>query len=732
MVRTPRTRDRRSSPGRSKSSSRIQLAAAAILLALVLLLAFALNPSWIGLRRPPPQGALRGYNLLLVTIDTLRADRLGCYGSKRGLTPVLDRLASQGICFERALAHVPLTLPSHTSILTGHYPSTHSVHDNGTFRVPPSQETLSTVLKAAGYRTAAFVGAFVLDARFGLNRGFDLYDDYYGEKRPHHFQLVERRAEAVTASAERWLGDVPGSPWFAWLHLWDPHTPYLAPDQAPGKPVAEAYDAEVAYVDRALGVFLERQRAAGRLDLTLVVITGDHGESLGDHGERSHGTFAYNSSLRVPWLMWAGETLGPDVFSPWVRHIDLLPTVLDLLGIRPPAGVEGRSLRPFLAGGERYETPSSYFEALNTHLTRNWAPLQGIVQRGVKYIDLPLPELYDLERDPDEMENLYEQRRGQASQLRAELERFKAGSTTAEALAPDRETLEKLRTLGYVTAPVAGRKTEFSEGDDPKKLIHLSNLYDEATEAFNRGELSEAVGILRKLLSQQPASSQARQELAYGLHQTARLEEAVEVLEAAVAAGVQDTSLLGLLGAYLLEMGRTAHAATILEEVVRRDPDFAEAHNYLGVAYSRLGRHEEASGQFEGALALDPSSAKTLNNLGSLALARGDLQEAVRRFEAALAYDPEYAVAHNGLGVARARLGDPERAISSWQRAVELDPQLYDALYNLGLALYDRDPGQAAPFLERFLREAPARRYAADLAKARSLLRRVSGRAANP
>jgi Flp pilus assembly protein TadD len=261
---------------------------------------------------------------------------------------------------------------------------------------------------------------------------------------------------------------------------------------------------------------------------------------------------------------------------------------------------------------------------------------------------------------------------------------------------------------------------------DPKRLIDVSNLYDEAVDRFREGDGEGALRVLRELVKRQPHSSQAHQELAYVLYQGRRLPEAIAVLENALRGGVQDASLLGLLGAYLLEAGDSARVVELLEDVVRRDPAYAEAHNYLGIAYTRLRRFEDAVREYETLLELDPSSASAHNNLGSLALTRGDARAAIAHFESALAFDPDHASTHNGLGVAYARGGNFERAIESWRRAVELDPRQYDALYNLAVALYDRSPREAAPYLEQFVRDAPSDRYRADIAKVRGMLAAAS------
>src|SRR5262249_28331086 len=295
---------------------------------------------------PVKSGAMQGANVLLVTIDTLRADHVGAYGSTAGLTPTLDRLAREGVPFEHAYAHVPLTLPSHTSPLTALYPTQHGGHDNGAFR-PGDLPTLATALQSAKYRTAAFVGAFVLDARFGLNRGFDTYDDRLAGSSAD-LEVVQRTAEQVLEPAFQWIqgnhqSPITNQPFFAWVHLYDPHEPYAAPEPYRSRYTTDPYAGEVAYTDASLGSFLERLRANGHLSNTLVVVAADHGESLGDHGERTHGLFAYDATLRVPLVMWAPPRLAPAVATFPARLVDVAPTILDLVGAAPFAKADGRT-----------------------------------------------------------------------------------------------------------------------------------------------------------------------------------------------------------------------------------------------------------------------------------------------------------------------------------------------------------------------------------------------------
>src|SRR5262245_50911301 len=341
-----------------------------------------------GVRRAP------GLSVLLVSIDTLRFDALGSYGKAEAGTPWMDRLAREGVRFERAYAHNVVTLPSHANILSGLYPHEHGVRDNAGFRFPRGTQTLATLLKQAGYRTGAFVSAFPLDSRFGLDAGFDVYDDaFLNVDAAAGHQVQQRPGPETVARARQWLEADAGKPSFCFVHLYEPHFPY-----AP-------YQADVAAADRALEPLLRpllERKGDGR---TLVVLTSDHGEGLGDHGEATHGIFAYEATLRVPLIVFAPRLFGPRVVGGVARHVDILPTILDTLGLAVPPQARGASL---LAAAQAGGAPaaSSYFEALTGAFSRGWAPLYGVLDGTRKYIDLPEPELYDLASDPGEQTNL--------------------------------------------------------------------------------------------------------------------------------------------------------------------------------------------------------------------------------------------------------------------------------------------------------------------------------------
>jgi len=688
----------------------------------IVALAAALAPGCA--RREPARalqsGQVRGGNVLLVTIDTLRRDRLGAYGATSGLTPTLDRLSSSGVRYTHALSHAPMTLPAHTSILTGRTPRSHGVHVNGSSRLDDGVSTLATVLKQAGYRTAAFVGAFVLDARFGLSRGFDEYDDRY----PHEadattFKVADRRAAEVVKAAGDWILQPPvPSPWFAWVHLFDPHTPYDAP--AAYRAGRSPYDGEVAYTDAMLGQLLDRLSGAHALDHTLIVVTADHGESLGDHGETTHGLFAYGSTLAVP-LIVSGAAVGRGVVDVPVAHADILPTIVDLVAVAPPPNLDGQS-----AVGLPDADRPVYFEALEANLTRGWAPLTGVVSGDWKYIDLPLPELYNLRADPGEEHNLVEREPARRDTLRRALTQLVAARPgTSVPAAVDDDVAARLRSLGYTTASAAPMRQQYSAIDDPKRLVALNEQFNTALEAFNAGRSDEALSRFLALLRERPDFITARTSAATVLITTARAVDAVALLRAAPPAQASAPEILARLGTALQRAGDRKGAAAAFERSRAAGNHNPEIFNDLGVVYAQLGRVAEARALFQELLRLDPNAAGTWTNLGLAELSAHRLDAAADAFRHAVSADPSNAQAWQGLGAAAVG-HDVSTAIDAWQHAERLQPRDYDLLFNLGMVLADSGrPADALPYLTRFMQEAPRDRYARDFPRVEAAIARA-------
>ena len=656
---------------------------------------------------PPAAGILRSANVLLVTIDTLRADRVGAYGSQLGVTPTLDRLAAEGLRYDTARAHVPLTLPSHATVMTGRYPFNNGVRDNGSFRLDGSHPTLAGTLKQAGYSTAAFVGAFVLDGRFGLNAGFEVYDDRMLGSGSSS-EVVQRTAEQVLAPAHDWIVNRAGrspqspspqspspqagaaspqpqapAPWFAWVHLYDPHEPYAPPEPFRSRYSTDPYAGEIAYTDAALGAFLDRLRASGALEHTLLVIASDHGESLGEHGERTHGLFAYDATLRVPLIFWAKGALRPAVSRAPSRLVDLMPTILDLVGVPQPPGVDGRSLRTVSDRADPSDDPGTYFEALNANLTRGWAPLKGMVHGRWKVIDLPIPELYDVTGDPGEANNLYASRRAEARDVEARLDRVTTGAASPAPAAVDAAAAARLRSLGYVVGSGRNPSRSYTAADDPKRLAHLNQALDDASTMWSRGDGARAIETLRAVIREKPDLTVAYDRLAFMLRGSGRIGDAVAVLDDAARAGHADRPLLRSLGSMLRDAGELRRSAAVLEPLVREDVSDLESSDALGQTYARMGRGPQAEEMFRRVLAASPNGAATWNNLGALYLTENRAADAIEALLRAVTINPELATAYNGLGVAYARQGQMDRAVEQWRKALALRPDFADARYNL-------------------------------------------------
>jgi arylsulfatase A-like enzyme/Tfp pilus assembly protein PilF len=698
-------------------------AGAAVLLG-VLALGAAGLAAWRRHPAPAPVRREPGLDVLLVTIDTLRADALGSYGKASAATPWMDRLAREGVRFAQADAQNVVTLPSHANILSGRYPLDHGVRDNSGFRFPAGVETMATLLKRAGYRTGAFVSAFPLDSRFGLDRGFDVYDDRLGDPEARSAFLMQERSGARTVEeARKWMDGAAGAKTFTWVHLYEPHFPYVPPEPFAARYASSPYHGEVAYTDSVLAPLLEPLLQAGKGGRTLVVLTADHGEGLGEHGEKTHGIFAYETTLRVPLVLFAPRLLDARVVDEPVRHVDILPTVLDALGLASPAGLPGRSLLP-AAAGHRAEAPPSYFEALSSSVNRGWAPLTGIIRNRVKLIDLPIPELYDLAADPHETQNLAATKPQLLEEVRGALAQARAADPGISRAEESAEARERLRSLGYVSGS-APPKTRYTEDDDPKRLIGLDSEIQEVVTLYQAGDLPGAIARVRAVLEVRPDMALALQNLAFLQREAGDLGGAVATLRRSLAVHPQDTDAAALLGAYLNEAGRGEESAAVLQVYAeRKDPDL-DILLARGAALAQSGRTKEAIATFERALSIDPSNAAAKANLGTVYLMVRDYRRGRALMEEALALDPDVSRAHNALGVIAAETGHAAEAIAHWKRAVELNPREWDTLFNLGKLLRRQGrEAEARPYLERFVHEAPPVLYGADIESLRATLSR--------
>ena len=565
---------------------------------------------------PLRPGAAAGYDVLLVTLDTTRADRLGCYGHPTAVTPTLDGLARRGALFENAATVAPLTAPAHASILTGLYPPRHGLRANGPYRLEASHETLAETLGRAGYDTAAFVSSFVLDHRFGFAQGFSTYDDQVAPKSSLAMEsIMERDARGVTDAAIGWLGARPaGRRWFAWVHYFDPHVPYAAPAEFASRFPDSPYDAELAYMDAQLGRLIAALDAAGRSERTLVVVVADHGEALGQHGELSHGYFVYDEVVRVP-LILSASSLFPRprvVRDVPVSVVDVAPTIVDLLGLEPLAGADGVSLTS-LATGER---DAVYVESLSPYLEHGWAPLFALRGASLKYIEAPRRELYDLSVDPGETDNRIESdehgpaREALARELAALLLTFPSLDEVAgQALALDEETRARLAALGYAgttMAPPVG-----AELADPKDMLAAYDRFQQASFAADTGRFAEALPVLRELAQQSPGNRAAWNKLAEAYALTGRPAEAEAILRKVLSMQLDPDGLM-LLAQILITQRRLDEVEPLVAQALGIDPDFGSAIVVRGDLAVLRGSYDAAAEQYRLAAEVDPYRAAPL------------------------------------------------------------------------------------------------------------------------
>jgi len=650
-------------------------------------------------------------NVLLVTIDTLRADRLSSYGSVHLKTPNFDSLAKRGMLFSRAFANTSTTLPSHANILLGTSPLYHGVHENTNFIVRDEFLTLAEHLKTQGYATGAFVGAYPLDSRFGLAQGFDVYDDDYG--RSHRFQstfYVQRRAEVVVERALEWLKEQK-SPWFLWIHCFDPHDPYEPPEPFRTHYKDNLYDGEVAYVDFAIGKLIHYLTDYSLFDKTLIVFTGDHGESLNQHGERTHGFFAYNTTIWIP-LIVAVPRVEPGRTEQYVSHLDIFPTVCDVLRVEKPPFLQGISILPIIKGKKLKDRPI-YFESLYPYYSRGWAPLKGFISDKEKYIESPIPELYDLNLDFGELKNLASNKK--LDEYREQLRRIHRSQSIPDSdkarQKSDRQTLEKLRSLGYISSSHASKKETFSPEDDVKVLLPFYYRVMEAVDLYREGKRREGIEILKEVITENSKVDTAYHHLASFYKDTGRMKDALEVLKIGLEENPSSYEIFYYSIDFLIAAGRTDDAIRLFGErkfsQVEVDP---EIWNTLGIAYGTRKNFTMAIKAFEYAVSLDQEYRFAFSNLGRAHLSQfletkdpKSYRNSIENFKRAIELDPEFSSAYFDLGMAYIQTGNLDGAIYCWEKTLELNPDFDGALYNLALAHRDKgDKAKALDYLNRY------------------------------
>jgi arylsulfatase A-like enzyme/Flp pilus assembly protein TadD len=656
---------------------------------------------WKILERRPPRP-----DVLLITIDTLRADRLGCYGYKPAHTQHIDALAADGVLCTDVLASAPITMPSHATIMTGLFPPAHGVRDNGTFSLSDKAITLAEKLKAAGYDTAAFVSALVLNRRYGLDQGFNLYDDnLWAEADPKLFMIRERPAANTLARFFSWFKKREQKndrrPYFAWLHFFEPHQPYAPPLWA-RLVTPTAYDGEIAAVDRAIGNLADFLRRRGRIDSTLILLTADHGESLGEHGEKTHAVFIYQATVRVPLIVrFPGHFPPGHVCSTSLRTVDIAPTLLSFLEIPDSSQMQGIDVQENLRGGKTGQARPQYCESRVSELGFGMAPLYGMVRDGMKYIRAPRPELYDLRSDANETVNLYAGRSKIVTRLENDLdavlrrEDLSASGKTSNPL--HHETEEMLRSLGYLARQDDRRS---SRGIDPKDGLPIYNLLEEARHLAQQASWPAAEVKLRLILSQVPGHISARNTLALDLLKQGRRHEAREQCLLSLNTDPAQSRVQLMLGSISLWDGDLPQARTHLQKALELTPGFVEAMSNLGLLSLLEGDEKGARAWYEKAMRQDPEFPSVYRRLADLYFERGDFAAGKRWYLQSLKRFARDFRSLIQLGNCCRRLGEKDMAEDYFRKASLLNPQSWIPEYNLAClhALWGKKEAAMAVF----------------------------------
>ncbi|MGA7293066.1 MAG: sulfatase-like hydrolase/transferase [Terriglobales bacterium] len=657
-----------------------------ILTAFVALQALAQTPA-----KPP-------LNVVLITIDTLRADHVGCYGYKQIKTPNIDSLAAEGTRFDRAFAVVPVTLPSHTSIMTGTYPMFSGMHDFSGNKLSPLQPTLASVLKLDGYETGAVIAAAVLDSRFGLNQGFDFYYDNFNFSRLDEANLdeMERPGNVVADVTLDWLAKNSQKKFFLWMHLYDPHFPYNPPEPYATEYATHLYDGEIAFADAQVGRLLRFLKEKGIYKNTLIVLCGDHGESLGEHGEKTHGFFIYNATMHVPLIIRLPESRLPenDTVADPVSLVDLMPTILGVVGLDVPSQVQGHSLLAELQGDRQAsdhrpgESPAEkqaerdrtlYGETFLPRIHFNWSELRGSENTKYHFIDAPRPELYDLTRDPGELHNLFTDKSAVAAEMRSKLaamiREYSAGKELAEKTGLDPALMERLKSLGYAGFSGGSDPTISSRNlPDPKDRIVTYELISDAVSESQHGHYQESIDKLKKVVITEPNSVPAHYLQGLDYYHLKMFAEAVDELQKTVQLSPDYALAFFNLGMAQAHAGQIDAAITTLQKTLQLDGTNFEAAYNLGVAYIQKSELEPAAEAFRQTVAIDPGLARGHRALGETLIYQGKLDEAVTELRRAVELAPQDPAMHESLAKALTAKGLTAEADEETRRAQQLTP----------------------------------------------------------
>lgn len=646
-------------------------------------------PSGLAAAAPPRR---KSPNVILITIDTVRADHLGCYGAKDVKTPTLDGLARDGILFEHAISQVPLTWPSHAAILTGTYPFQNGVQDFTGQPLDPRFRSVAQVFKQQGYATGAVVSAFVLDRSWGLSRGFDFYDDAFSADtfRQKDIGLVDRKAGESVTHAISWLQKPTRRPFFLWLHLYDPHSPYDPPEPFRTQYRSHPYDGEIAYADHELGRLIAWLKQSRLYDRTAIVVLSDHGESLGEHGEKEHGFFVYNSTVHIPLIVKppAGSEFRPDRVPTPVETVAVAPTLTRLAGMKDE--VQKQFASPGLLGKKPKSDDAAYSESFYAFSSFGWSPLHSLQTSRYHYIEAPVPELYDVQADPEERNNLAPQQRATLAVLEDKLQSllrqnpFKPGEPGASGLSPD--ALEKLQALGYVASRSPVSAEALAAGlPDPKSKLWEFNSILEAADAFQVDDIDRGKDLLAKVRESDPTMYVVSFMLGENALRRRAWDEAATELQECLDLNPNFDQAMAALARALLNLGRADEAKAWLDKALKFNPQNYRAWYERGFIESKTDK-AAAIADMEKAVSIQSNFASLRRDLGMLQFQQQNYTEAAKHLAKAAELGVDDAPLYNFLGISLSRTGQLRKAVDSYKHALKLDPNLAEAHLNLAFA----------------------------------------------
>ena len=660
--------------------------------------------------RSPQSEVIRSsdLNILLITLDTTRADRIGCYGYEKAKTPNLDSLALSGVKFSNAYCQVPLTLPSHCSILTGTYPIYHQVHNNGFYYLSPDFTTLGEILKERGFKTAAFVSSFTVDSRFGMDQGFDLFDDKFGEDEVMKNLRSERRAEKVFNSFSQWFEENSGQRFFCWLHFYDPHLPYYPPSPYKEEFSEEPYDGEIAYMDHYVGKTVEALRDKNILDNTLVILAGDHGEALGEKNEIDHGLFIYDVTMKVPFIIYAPQNLPQNLeVDTRVRLIDIMPTILDMLKIPIHAEIQGASLLPIMNEKKVDDLPS-YIETYSPREHYGWSELIGLIDGEWKYIQAPKPELYNLTDDPQETQNVIQNERNVAADMKESLENMiQSLSSGKEAgkreITPEEE--ERLRSLGYIGSP--SDRQSGKQLPDPKDKAAEYSLRSFGKKYETQGEYQKAEEYYKELLRLEPDVPWSYINLGYLYSKMERIDDAIQILEQGKEIIPDSFAILSRLSKFYWSSRKPQEALETSQAVLKINPRYFDAMYVAGNVLSGMRRWAEAIDNFEKAIEIEPENKALQLRYAFSLVSSGRREEGMEIYERMKQENPDDFRIYQDIGIFYDSMGEMDKALENIKRTVEINPSPM-TYFNYALILNKAgDLKEAIRYLSLYLETTP-------------------------